>query len=105
MPDALRKRVLWLISKGAAVVGQERIAHTDAVASGDRRPTLLHCREAADSYCARTVFLAAKLARVRVGRCRHRNPSQRERRSGGRGGYFQKLFHLLSLCVCFGYTI
>lgn len=51
MPDALRKRVLWLIGKGAAVVGQERIAHTDAVASGDRHPTLLHCREAADSHC------------------------------------------------------
>src|SRR6266852_913066 len=85
LPDPLRKRVLRLIGKGAVVVGQVRIALTNAAASGDRRPTLLHGREAAESYSARTVIDAAVLARAR---------------SGGRGGYFQKLFHLsLSLCV------
>jgi hypothetical protein len=97
-PDALRKRVLRLIGKGAAVVGQERIALTNAAASGDRRSTLLDGREAAESYSARTVVDAAILAGARGSRCRHRNPSQRDRCSGGRGSYFQKLFHL-SLCV------
>jgi len=99
LPDPLRKRVLRLIGKGAVVVGQVRIALTNAAASGDRRPTLLHGREAAESYSARTVLDAAVLARARGSGCRHGNPSQRERRSGGRGGYFQKLSSF-SLCVC-----
>jgi len=100
LPDPLRKRVLRLIGKGAVVVGQVRIALTNAAASGDRRPTLLHGREAAESYSARTVIDAAVLARARGSGCRHGNPSQRERRSGGRGGYFQKsCFIFLSLCV------
>src|SRR5579871_5494913 len=56
MFDVLRTRVLRLIGKGIAVVGQERIALTDAVASGDRGLALLHRRKTADLRCARTVF-------------------------------------------------
>jgi feruloyl esterase len=99
LPDPRRQRVLRLIGKGAVVVGQVRIVLTNAAASGDRRPTLLHGREAAGSYSARTVIDAAILTRARGSGCRHCNPSQRERRSG----YSQKLFHL-SLSVCVGFS-
>src|SRR5882757_6621147 len=100
-PDALRKRVLRLIGKGAAVVGQERIALTNAAASGDRRSTLLDGREAAESYSATN---RGRCGNTRRGSRQPVSPSQpKPTRSLQRWArqLFSKAVSSFSLCVGF----
>src|SRR5712691_1505547 len=85
-------RMLRLIGVGAGV-GQERIAVTTAATAGGHRLALLHGLKAAGAHSGSDV-LAAILTRARPRRRRHRDIGQRQQRRGGRGGQFQKLFHL-----------
>src|ERR1700688_568821 len=95
----LRVRMLRHIGERVAVVGQERIAITVAAAPGRHRLALIHGVEAAAPHAGGDV-LAAILAGRR--RCGDRDKRHREQGRGGRGGHFQKLFHvsLRSLCCC-----
>ena len=98
LPDALCLRVLRLIGISVVGVGQKRIPIAVATAAGGHRLAILQGGKTAATHAGSDV-LAAILTRAGCGRRRHRDKRQREQRRGARDRIFQKLFHLVPLCL------